>query len=477
MMAPACLFYALMFLTCCVIVEGKGDESHPHLFFNPSSQVGADCPNCLPGVELLGMGWDATTGLHRPLRIVEFTFNNDFKFKNPQSGEIFAVPDQANAIPYTHLEAESINIVAYSAEELSHSLSSGVNLGVGVDWGLGLFSASAAVKTASKYLSTRTSFSSYAYSTEAASVYQAILSHPNQLNYTNSFLIAMNGLPEVYDQDAYQDFIRSFGTHYLRDAYFGGFGCMTVAVNAEQAELKSEQAVAVQAGIQFRFLKANASGESASSWFLGSRQQTSYISTSLVGGRSDLGTDLKNWNLWLKSFYKYPAVITSSHTFPYTAEPLYNTFSNPITQENMKKAVVSYLKSNPFPPAPPCRQQVYCPEMKQCCPANRPYCCPKLPGGCATSELDCNGYYLLIQEVQKGLCDKHACRSTKKDRTLQCNLGGSGWFYTLECNTSGICTFSSHKGPSCSFRVGQTSCFLNYKLGCDVYAKASLTEL
>jgi len=105
MMAPACLFYALMFLTCCVIVEGKGDESHPHLFFNPSSQVGADCPNCLPGVELLGMGWDATTGLHRPLRIVEFTFNNDFKFKNPQSGEIFAVPDQANAIPYTHLEA------------------------------------------------------------------------------------------------------------------------------------------------------------------------------------------------------------------------------------------------------------------------------------------------------------------------------------------------------------------------------------
>lgn len=111
---------------------------------------------CLPGVEVLGMGWDAVHGQTRPLPVVEYTYTQVKKYYNPcNSSAAYLVPDQITVITQTQLNMyrsppwqhcsmpqhlnllsyrQSKTSVAYSASQQAKQTTSQIFLGADVNW-------------------------------------------------------------------------------------------------------------------------------------------------------------------------------------------------------------------------------------------------------------------------------------------------------------------------------------------------------
>lgn len=267
-----------LLLLCLVALASSGASSG----FNCN-----DFP-CLPGVEVLGMGWDAVHGQTRPLPVVEYTYTHVKKYYNPcNSSAAYLVPDQITVITQTQLNMQSKTSVAYSASQQAKLTTSQISLGADVDWTKGAMSASTGGVFASQYLSDRSDYASFAETSLVKTLYSASLTEAASLNFTSEFLQAVNRLPALYDKYAYRQFINLYGTHYLQSSYFGGSGVMQVAVNAQGSQTKSSIEIEAQAGLQFEWLRAGASAGFNDSWFQSSGSQSSVWTTTLIGGDLD----------------------------------------------------------------------------------------------------------------------------------------------------------------------------------------------
>ncbi len=86
----------------------------------------------LPGLDLIGMGFDAVTGIlpNAAQRIVQYTYNDATQFTNPMNNSLqYKVPDQVTVISDTGIQKSVVSKVVYSSQEFSDVMKAGI------DWG------------------------------------------------------------------------------------------------------------------------------------------------------------------------------------------------------------------------------------------------------------------------------------------------------------------------------------------------------
>lgn len=329
---------------------------------------------CLSAVHQLGWGFDILTGQmpSKPFPVVKLSFSGATHANPYDSSFVWHVPDQFTVVPHAQLETSSVTEVSYSAEDFAQYRARGIQIEAGLNFSGSPLSISAGVMKAHSFLSQRQSYSSYTHSTVFGTLFQVSLKNGHVAD--DSFLAAVKQLPKDYVASAYKDFLAEFGTHYMTAGYFGGSGEMATAVNAHYGQRHREDWVAQQADIHYKFLQAGATGEDASSDFLGDGDYHSAISSVLIGGDPQLvGKDLSLWQKWVQSWYKNPTLVFKD-TFPVTLRTVETLISDSHIKANVQRAIDEYASQHPYPEGPGCQGKVLNPDG-QCCEQDTPDSC------------------------------------------------------------------------------------------------------
>ena len=302
---------------------------------------------CLPGIDLMGAGFDLKTGQSRGQQIIAFTFPDKPTYVNPFDNDLkYTAPEEAKVTDNTHGEMATTTEVFYTASSYAEYLSASV----GVSGGVGAFSASVEVKTASQFLKDTAEYGSYAETHVKVTLYDVALLTPALLKTAPTFQESIALLPEEYNittAEQYMQFIKAYGTHYRNAATFGGRGKMLTAVNAEYSSQSSKNSIQAEAKLHFEWLQAG--GSASSSKDQSSEEFTSgtSFSTSLAGGNP---MEIEQWSEWMQTFYGAPAIIT------YEIQPLSTLLLNtdPVRAQNLVAATQDYMASGAVNPEAPC---------------------------------------------------------------------------------------------------------------------------
>ncbi|CAJ1371728.1 unnamed protein product [Effrenium voratum] len=315
----------------------------------------------LPSANLLGAGFDSTTGSspaeNRP--VLTLNWSQGKTFANPKDPSItYNIPDELFVTVQTHLDSDVTTAVSYTVSSYAHSQAAGISLSGGGKLAGSPFSANAAVEESTGYLSQRSKYSAVIMSEMYATVYQATLPNPASMTLAEGFLSDVQELPAYTPGSReYASFLQRYGTHVILGAYFGGTGVSKVFLNAELAQGFATSDIAAQAGIKFRFA-AQLSSEDAQSWFNGNEQAHSEIHTYMSGGDPGLASDLSHWSAWVSSFFKFPALV-HSEKFQMSLVDIADLVPAE-KRGNVSLAVHDYVRAKPYPTDPDCAGSVFC---------------------------------------------------------------------------------------------------------------------
>ena len=299
---------------------------------------------CLPGIDLMGSGFDvlkgSTTGLQQA---VDFTYNTSPGAKtyvNPfNSSLVYAVPIEASVRDKTHGQSAVESKTFYTSQSYANDLSTSVGLSVSYL----AFSASTKVSYAEQHLMDKSRYGSIVTSEMQVTLYEVVLDPPQLLNMSSSLSRYLALLPPEYNASTnatYNEFLDYYGSHFIYSATFGGAGRMTSVVNSEYSKTQNQNSIAAEASLKFKFLiSVNAHGEGNKSHSDADTAFTngSIFSTSMVGGDP---TDLTDWSAWEKTFYNAPAQVS------YRVAPISNIVmtSDPGRANAINLAVADRLK-------------------------------------------------------------------------------------------------------------------------------------
>lgn len=336
---------------------------------------------CLPGVEVLGFGFDVLTGkLPREAQpVVKFTFSQSKQYANLKNTSMrYNVPDQVTVVDGRMIDTEATASISYSASQYAHSQAKGFQFDGNIPFKGATLSLSAGVTDADSKLKERKSYSSYAHLSLFGTLFQASLVSAQEAH--EDFTKNAFSLPEEYDKERYMEFISMYGTHYVSAGYFGGFGQMAAAVNSEETQEKDKSWVSHEANVHFDFLKngGSASGhtDATDKSFIGKGSSTTYFSTKLVGGDPQLvGEDLSKWQQWVSSWWQWPTLVYKD-TYPLSLSPIEKLLpkSAEAIRSNIQKVITDYSNSHPYPDDPNCMEKVLTPEGT-CCSKDEPHSC------------------------------------------------------------------------------------------------------
>lgn len=293
---------------------------------------------CIPGLDVMGVGFDAVIGSCSGLQpVFNFTFSDPPDlYVNPFNDTLqYAVPNEVSVRDNTASRADLTSSTYFDADTYGYDLSHSA----GIKGFLNAFSGSASYKYAKQVLTDSGSFGAFTVTTSAVTLYDITLKSPLELRPSPGFQKAIDLLPQNYDPDVYMQFLRTFGTHYVSSCTFGGMGQMTSAVNREYSRTSSSVSISAQAGFNFQFISAGGRGSSSSNQASEQFLNGSVFQTTLVGGDP---TMLKDWDTWLKTFYNAPARIetrvSSLAMFISSIDDKYKAIA-----ENVEQAVSYYV--------------------------------------------------------------------------------------------------------------------------------------
>jgi len=302
---------------------------------------------CLPGIDLMGAGFDLKTGQSRGQQIIAFTFPEKPTYVNPFDNDLkYTAPDEAKVTDNTHGEMATTTNVFYTASSYAEELAASVGLS-GTD---GAFSASAEVKTASQFLADTAEYGSYAETHVKVTLYDVTLLTPTLLKTAPTFQQSIALLPKEYNittAQQYMQFIKAYGTHYRTAATFGGRGQMLTAVNTEYSSQSSKNSIQAEANLHFAWLQAGGSTSSTEDQSSEEFRSGTSFSTSLAGGNP---MKIEQWSEWMQTFYGAPTIIT------YEIQPLSSLVLNvdPIRAQNLVSATRDYMSSGTSNTTAPC---------------------------------------------------------------------------------------------------------------------------
>ena len=313
----------------------------------PGCQAVAGFP-CLPGLDAIGIGYDAVTGGFsgsQPVVLFNFTRPGNF-YPNPfDNGTSYSYPDQTTV--RGHSEKTTSHSVYRSVSDYvssqSHEAHASAHAG-------GFFKASVETKWASSHMSD--SLHIVAVSEYEVGVYSIALQPPPLLKAHPDMLAYIDMLPEAYDDGAYQNFITYYGTHYPFQVTLGGRARMKTVISNAFSSTHSDSSITASVHASWCGIGGGGGASSSSSTTSQEWENSTDIVTETVGGDpaisafSNATTGGQGWADWVKSVERGAPVVTSMQL-----EPVWSLVPPGPKQDNVIKAVQLYASNATWPAA------------------------------------------------------------------------------------------------------------------------------
>ncbi len=300
----------------------QGLQPHPAALF-PRPQLASSM--LIPGLDMLGAGFDAALGEFRPLQIFQLGALNQ-TFQNPFTGQAYVFPSNVQFSTFGS-GSRTVQSTFTSSQQYAKYLSSKFNM----DANVAGFGASFDVKDSEKYF----------YASQAVlALHEAMttlysLTMPADSPLSSSFASALEALPSLYDFDAYTAFVQQYGTHVVQLASIGGTMSMKAGLDQDIYSQSSSTSIDVFFSALFKFFQ-DGSWSSSTTRFA----QSSFASAKFLGGDFQTALLLGSYNQWVQSLWNEPVIVRASLV------PFYSLAQNASLQANLKSFIAAYLKNH-----------------------------------------------------------------------------------------------------------------------------------
>ena len=308
---------------------------------------------CLPGIDTVGIGFDAIKGQSFGVgrQVIDFTNLNGNQYLDPFGNAThYAYPDQVQ------VKAKSTQFMGHSVYRSVNEYVASQSMSANVDASFGgFFSASVATQSAKSTM--QDGLHIVAESNCELGLYSITLDPSSLLTPCSKFQDYVSMLPETYDEDKYFQLISDYGTHYVAATTQGGLATMSTTISQDYYSQKSDSNIQAQLQVAWGQFGGGGGGGSSSKEFDASWTSNAISSTYTAGGDPSIKSfnSEDEWNAWAKSVTQGSPVVTS-----YTLEFLYTLIAEGSVRDNVKNATFAYAAMNnaTFPVADPTSYQM-----------------------------------------------------------------------------------------------------------------------
>lgn len=301
--------------------------------------------NTLPGVSIIGAGYDPFAGYASPHYVVDV---NIFNWKDaPQDtftylGKTYKKPAAVGAIAYS--DSSSSNIVGADIQSYQEKLGASVK----VDGSYSFFSGSISTEFGSESLTkSEYEFSRFQESIGTWALDLTLDSKIREL-LNETFRTELDGL-DTSDTDACQDFFRRYGSHILTGVVLGGRALRTASTNKYTVDKKYDLSVTAEEA--FRFAIAQVSAEEKAQYLsaVSSFNTNSSVNQNTIGGNPELGDGVFNgqnstFAQWSKSVIEDPVFVEFTAVNPFT--PIWELCVNDVKGHKVRSGLSTYYKDH-----------------------------------------------------------------------------------------------------------------------------------
>jgi len=308
---------------------------------------------CLPGIDSIGIGFDAvrgtSLGVGRP--VVKFNYSLGKTYIDPFGNHtIYGVPDEVTVTGKTtqfmgHKVARSISSFVSSQSEWA-----------GLDAHFGpWFSASAETQETATQMGD--SMHIVIESRQKISLYTATVDPPTLTMPDSKFQAMVDALPSSYDPIAYGEIVQYYGTHYLIVAEFGGMSRMRSVVTQDYYSTASDSELQAQAAIQWGLFGGGGGGGSSQHDTKQEWKDNTQCDTYTQGGDPAIKSFKSDdeWTRWAESVQTGAPVQTQ-----YRLAEIASMVKDANKSMNLHKAVMDYAVAHnaTWPAADPVNYQL-----------------------------------------------------------------------------------------------------------------------
>eukprot|EP00164_Ancoracysta_twista_P000466 GFYU01000625.1.p1 GENE.GFYU01000625.1~~GFYU01000625.1.p1 ORF type:complete len:964 (-),score=240.40 GFYU01000625.1:75-2966(-) len=305
-----------------------------------------------PGERLMSEGLDALTG-EPTFPIFAWTYTQGKESEYAQE-EVFMVPDQLMVMgPFSECTSDSGATTKFHKNFQSQvtmqasSMSIGASLeldlmGGGGEGGGSQMSFGGAYSKSKKSMAFASKMEmgySSSVETEAKSrVYEAKLLDLANAPFNPEFIAARDALTDNPSKEGLTAFMKKFGTHYYKEATFGGRISQTTFVTGSKVETDGQASVKKSSGMSFSLafvdVTVNESNKKDKNTLKEKSKQSTTSAMSFDGGIPDV-----DWRTWCTSLIKIPSIL-SGVTAPV------KELLKPSQRANWDAAYLSYAHCN-----------------------------------------------------------------------------------------------------------------------------------
>ena len=300
---------------------------------------------CLPGLDAVGIGFDAVKGtsfgVGRP--VIDFNYT--------EAGNFWVDPFGNNS-KYSY--ADQMIVTQKTTQATGHSVyrsvhdyisqqqnSANIHASVGM-----FFKASAETKWAKGAMSD--SLHIVAVSECELGVYSITLSPTMFLKANAQLLQYFDSLPDTYDEVEYMTFLQTYGTHYVSAATFGGKATMKTVISHDYYSTQSDSSIIANVEVGWGKFGGGGGGGHSSNTTDQKWSDSSTRTTFTSGGDPAIKSfnSPDEWTKWARSVETGSPVITAV-----SLVPLWQLLPTGPKQTNFIKAVRTYASNETFPQA------------------------------------------------------------------------------------------------------------------------------
>lgn len=307
------------------------------------AQCTASCgagPNfCLPGIDIIGVGFDAVKGksFGVGLQVIKLSYADGNTYRDPFGNRtVYAYPDQAKVTTSSgqfmghHVVRSVASWVSTQATWANLDASYG-------PW----FSASDETQRVSSVMSDGLHIA--IESRCKLSLYAVTLLPAFQLSTDPNFQVMIDKLPEAYNAAMYGEVVKTYGTHYVGVAEFGGLATMQTVVDHNYYSTTSDAELQAQARIQWSFFGGGGGGGTSRNSTSQGWQSGTTSSTSLQGGNPAIRSfsSSAEWSQWAKSVETSAPVQTQIQL-----RGLWTVVQDKGKASNLQRAVLEYAMAH-----------------------------------------------------------------------------------------------------------------------------------
>jgi hypothetical protein len=284
---------------------------------------------CLPGLDTIGIGFDALLGEMRDLRAVALTFTKQNTWSNPFYPKlVYNYADQVRVVTTTsnNKYSTTFNDTAQYAEDLANK--------AGLQATAGAYGGSVDVDQSRHQLAGSQAVLNVL--AQDITLYEIDLAAYSAPSKTLSAMEAL--LPLGYQPDAYAAFVSHFGTHFIGEASFGGTARQRTTIDQHFFTNKAQAAVAVGVNGQYDMFKAGVRANQSSSDAMRAFANNSLAEITLLGGNYER-LKVNDWDAWQESTKQAPAQVAVK------LHPIHELFKDATKAANMKQHIDAYLST------------------------------------------------------------------------------------------------------------------------------------